>query len=127
MPTYINKSLLVGIQNFFEKNIQSKELHPFLKQASFNAAVDESSKLKCSQEFSQAVANPLLIAVMSYYLGGPIEMANWRGYRTEPRDPLRYRAWEFHHDQKGHEVKIMILLTDVDSVPAIKCMDTWKL
>ena len=49
----------------------------------------------------------------SHHLGNPAAIANWRGYRLEPRESLLYRAWSWHQDQKRSEIKIMILLNDV--------------
>lgn len=111
---YFNDKLLKGMQEFFNEVISTKKIDPFFKQSSFRGSIDKNADLAKSLEMSTALTDPLMLAIVSYYLGYPVVLADWRGYRLEPVAPILYRAWDWHNDQKRKEVKMMILLSDVE-------------
>lgn len=110
---YFKGKDLEELQGFFESQIGKKPIRPFLEQASFNGGVDAKTAITESEAMSKVLADPFFILTASHHLGQPAVMANWRGYRLEPREPLLYRAWSWHNDQKRSEIKVMILLSDV--------------
>jgi hypothetical protein len=114
LSEYFSGDQLEKLQDFFEHQIEQKPIRPFLEQASFNGGVDAKTALTESEAMSEALADPFFILLSSHHLGHPAVMANWRGYRLEPREPLLYRAWSWHQDQKRSEIKVMILLSDVN-------------
>ncbi|HEV8289412.1 MAG TPA: hypothetical protein VGQ00_00455 [Candidatus Norongarragalinales archaeon] len=114
LPQYFKSDVLSGVQKFFNNQLRKKKIDPFLKQASFNGAVDDAA-LSTSKPASKAATDPTILALIAHYLGGPVVLSNWRGYRTEKSSPIRYRAWDWHNDQKRKEIKLMMLLTPVSS------------
>lgn len=71
------------------------------------------SYLSDSAALSQAALNPFLIGLAKYYWGKPIFLAEAAGYRLEPTTTDDYGSFQWHHDAKRKQVKIMILLSDV--------------
>lgn len=49
----------------------------------------------------------------SYYWGKPVKLAQSAGFRLEPTEPKEYRSFQWHHDNKGKQIKVFILLSDV--------------
>jgi|GEM_PF-3206997 len=113
IPEYFSGESLENIQQFFDEQISKKQIKPFLEQASFNGGVDAKKALSESKAMSDAIADPFFVTLASHHLGHPAVMANWRGYHLGEREPLLYRAWDWHNDQKRSEIKVMILLSDV--------------
>jgi hypothetical protein len=113
IPEYFSADSLKSIQEFFHEQISKKQIRPFLEQASFNGGVDAKEALSESKAMSDAIADPFFVTLASHHLGHPAVMANWRGYHLGEREPLLYRAWDWHNDQKRAEIKVMILLSDV--------------
>jgi hypothetical protein len=113
IPEYFSADSLENIQEFFHEQISKKQIRPFLEQASFNGGVDAKKALSESKAMSDAIADPFFVTLASHHLGHPAVMANWRGYHLGEREPLLYRAWDWHNDQKRAEIKVMILLSDV--------------
>lgn len=117
LPGFFSKETMEEMQKFFDNQISLKKMDPLLNQASFNGAVDKESNLTDSKakEVCKAVTSWPVLSVIGHYLGHPPVLANWRGYRLGPSEPVLYRAWDWHNDQKRKEVKIMVLLTDVNA------------
>lgn len=114
IPNFFDETTLEEMQAFFNKQISAKQMDPLLSQSSFNAAVDKDSSVNGTSTVGKAVTTWPVLALIGAYLGHPPVLANWRGYRLDPSEPLLYRAWDWHNDQKRKEVKIMVLLSDVD-------------
>lgn len=111
LPSYFSGEKLKGMSADFDNWCKTKS--PEAKGLThFDGAVGESY-LTSSFTLSQAAVDPYITALASYYWGKPIKMAYARGYRTEPIPPEEYRAFQWHHDLKRKQIKVMILLTDV--------------
>jgi hypothetical protein len=114
IPAYYNSELLNPLRAYLDDRFAEKPIDPFLRQVSFNAAVDKTDAT-CPQAIADIAQDSLLICLASDALGHVVRIANWRAYRLEPTRPQLYRAWDWHTDQKRGELKAMILLTDVTS------------
>lgn len=63
---------------------------------------------------SKLAFDPYLLKLVGYYFGKNITLTQVGGTRLLPRDiDFDYRSMQWHHDTKGKQVKIFILLTDV--------------
>jgi ectoine hydroxylase-related dioxygenase (phytanoyl-CoA dioxygenase family) len=69
--------------------------------------------LESSVAFSTLAIDPYITSLASYYWGKPIRLAYAHGYRLEPVSEREYRAFQWHHDLKRKQIKVMVLLTDV--------------
>ena len=72
-----------------------------------------SSYLKDSAAFSRATFDPYLLSLVRYYWGKPVFLAESTGTRIDPIEIKDYSAFQWHHDAKRMQVKVMIVLTDV--------------
>jgi hypothetical protein len=102
------------LKDFFAQCIATKPLDQLVQQVSFSGPADWIS-FGSNSAARRIVYDPLLTALAEYYLGSPVRLAFWRGYRLLPRRPFLYRAWDWHNDQKRAEIKAMVLLSDVPS------------
>ncbi|OGT31419.1 MAG: hypothetical protein A3E87_03575 [Gammaproteobacteria bacterium RIFCSPHIGHO2_12_FULL_35_23] len=101
------------LQRFYHKIFSGKDTDPFLAQASVNGAINPEAAI--TTEVLSVFVDPTLLTLITAYFGEPIRIANWRAYELGPRAPIDYRAWgSFHNDQKGREIKIMILINGVN-------------
>lgn len=106
-PRYF-ESVLPEMVADFERLIGS---HGVDRGIAMNGIYGEA--LAASPVFSRAAVDPYLTRVISYYLGKQAYLAECLGRRLEPLDyPGEYSSWQWHHDGKGKQVKIMVLLTD---------------
>lgn len=108
----IDREDLRELRDFFAQCVVTKPLDQLVQQVSFSGPADWLS-FDNSPAVRRVVYNPLLTALAEYYLGSPVCLAFWRGYRLLPRPPILYRAWDWHNDQKRAEIKAMVLLSDV--------------
>jgi len=56
----------------------------------------------------------ILHDIASYYWGQPIKLISSFGYRIEPQAPAEYSSYQWHHDCKRKQLKVFVLLTDLD-------------
>jgi len=113
LSSYFSNNVVKEMSEDFNKICASK-LPEAKGLTHIDGAIGESY-LSASKALSLAVVDPYLTALASYYWGKPIKLAYARGYRTEPIFPEEYRAFQWHHDLKRKQIKVMILLTDVPS------------
>ena len=73
-----------------------------------------AASLRDSIELSRLAVDPVLTAFVRSYWGKPVVLAQSIGMRLEPAAGLPdYGAFQWHHDAKHKQVKVMVLLTDV--------------
>lgn len=112
LPGYFAKHASAA-QTFYRHLFRGRSLDPFLAQASINGAVNREAAIMPA--VLPLFADPALIALFTGYFSMPVRLANWRAYELGERPPIDYRAWGgCHNDQKGREIKIMILINGVN-------------
>ena len=111
LPSYFSGEQLKTMQQDFDRWCETKTPEP--KGITHIDGGTGEIYLSTSIALSQAIIDPYILAIVSYYWGKPIKLAYARGYRTEPISPEEYRAFQWHHDLKRKQVKVMLYLTDV--------------
>jgi hypothetical protein len=107
LPSYFSGDDLKGMQDDFARWTQNLVLPE-------DAKLDlTSSYLPDSAALSKSVFDPFLMSLVRYYWGKPVYFAETSGTRLEPLEIADYSAWQWHHDAKRMQVKVMIVLTDV--------------
>lgn len=114
LPEYIDTTQLVAIQKYYKEQLtEFGNYNRFLKQTVFSASSHNGIAL--DEEMSEFLADPFLLSLISDFAGGDICLSDFRGYTTEQREDIRFRAWKWHHDGgREPERKMMILLNDVE-------------
>lgn len=107
LPSYFSGDDLKGMQLDFSRWMEGLDLPEDAKLEL------PASYLPGSMALSKAVFEPFLISLVRYYWGKPVYLANTSGTRLEPIVIEDYSAWQWHHDAKRMQVKVMIVLTDV--------------
>lgn len=72
---------------------------------------------------SEAISRPIFWALGAHCWGRDPRFSFCRGYRIEPTPPKQYRAFQPHDDGHDKELKVMLLLTDVERDG--QCMLYW--
>lgn len=109
LPGYFKGEILMRMQEDFEGWAGG---HAPDSQGVLLLNEAQGARLRDSEAFSQAAADPELTRLARYYWGKPVFLAQAAGTRLEPRQTADYGAFQWHHDAKRKQVKVMILLTD---------------
>lgn len=64
--------------------------------------------------FSRMALDPFLLALANIYWGKQVRLVQSIGLRYEPFETEDYGPNQWHHDAKGKQVKIYVLMTDLD-------------
>jgi Phytanoyl-CoA dioxygenase (PhyH) len=113
LPDYLPDNTVERLQRTFARMVLGKMGRPFEALISISGPVD-GPRLDAEPDLTELFSDPFLLALAADHLGSSPSLANWRAYRQFRRSPIRYRAWDWHTDQRLHEVKIMVLLSDVN-------------
>lgn len=63
--------------------------------------------------FIEAAVDDLLLQIVADYYGKKFSIGRASAMRLLPSDPGRYNSYQWHHDARGRQVHLMILLTDM--------------
>lgn len=107
LPKYFRGHQLQAIKDDFDKAARS------LPISSKGEVSIRRNVLRDSEALSLSSVDPYLLRLAAYYWGKPVCLAEWSGKRLHPHQPGDYAAYQYHHDCKHKQVKVMILLTDV--------------
>lgn len=107
LPSYFAGDTLKAMQDEFLRGVQIAPKNPD------NSVFVPKSWLTECPVLSRAAVDPYLLGLVSYYWGKPVFLSETVGTRTEPVQLGDYSAYQWHHDAKNKQVKIMILLVDV--------------
>jgi hypothetical protein len=114
LPEYIDVTQLAAIQKYYEEQLtEFGNYNHFLKQTVFSGSSHNGITL--DEEMSEFLVDPFLLSLVSDFSGGNVCLSDFRGYTTEQRADILFRAWKWHHDGgREPEKKWMILLNDVE-------------
>lgn len=112
LPGYLSADVVERLRRVFARIVLDKDHRPFEALISVSGPVD-APRLTAEPELTGLFNDPLPLALSADHLQSATRLANWRAYRQLRRSPLRYRAWDWHTDQRLDEVKVMVLLTTV--------------
>jgi len=107
LPNYVENSVLQSMKKDFEAIIANREYDErnFLSLG--------GHLLVKSYSLSMLSVDPYLTSIVKYYYGKKIYLAQNSGYSSLNFESQGYGAFQWHHDAKGKQVKIFVLLTDV--------------
>lgn len=115
IPQMVEEGLLEKVQTDLKEWITRKAWNAD-RHMGFDGNSGETF-LTESEAFSHMVANPTLVALVAAHFGTLSPHLSFeRTYCIDPIDPYERRAFQWHHDGWGTpQLKVMILLSDVDS------------
>jgi hypothetical protein len=110
LPAYFDAPAVQAMQQDFAAAIKDvpltdKDFAPLPKEV-----------LSRSVAIALVAVDPFLTSLISYYWGKDILLAGFSGSRIEPSRAEEYGAFQWHHDTKRKQVKIMLLLSEVAPV-----------
>lgn len=108
LPSYFAPDTLKAMQSDFEQMASLITPDEDAEQIIYR------SQLSASVPLSEAFIDPFLTSLVKHYFGKPIYLSENHGHRIGPIPNLEdYSTHQWHHDAKRKQVKIMLLLTDV--------------
>ena len=108
LPSYFSTESLREMQADFERSASTIAPDEVAQQFL------DRSYLSASAPLCEASIDPFLTALVKYHFGKPIYLSDNNGLRIEPVAELEdYDTHQWHHDAKRKQVKVLILLTDV--------------
>lgn len=111
IPAYFSSDRLAAMQREFQRLVESNPPGHGEEKNSFHV----STKRVCeSVLFSELGFEPLFVDLAEYYWGKPVQLMGTGGTRLEPYGSNEdYGSYQWHHDAKRKQLRIMILLCDV--------------
>ena len=107
LPAYFDAPTVQAMQQDFDAAIKDVPL------TDKDAARLPKPSLCSSVAIASVAVDPFLTSLISYYWGKDIFLAELSGSRIEPSRVEEYGPFQWHHDTKRKQVKIMLLLSDV--------------
>jgi hypothetical protein len=134
--TALDREGLVIIEDYFSGELLARAQEDFQRFcARFSS--DSNGEIRLDRNYlSQSEAlvemafDNFLLDLIRFAWGKPIFLAETGGYRILPIELCDYSSFQWHHDNKRKQIKMMVLLTDVaadgqrmDYIP--KTQDIW--
>lgn len=107
LPNYFNDSVLEGAVSDF--NLYCQAITPNEKK---EYRLDRQYMTK-SRSLGAMAADSFLTDLIRFSWGKRIYLSESNGYRIDPLATTDYSSFQWHHDNKRKQIKMMILLTDV--------------
>lgn len=108
LPGYFSNPLLESMQAGFE-NVFTEDTSSATKQTLLNEGV-----MHIDRSFLEASLDDTLLKVIAGYYRRRFFLTRADAMRLLPTTPERYGSFQWHHDTRGRQVKIMVLLNDLD-------------
>lgn len=113
LSNYFDAENLAEMREEFERLIA---LTPPNEESFRTSSVHISTdRLAQSRVFSDLAFEPELLRLTQYYWGSPIVLNGTGGTRIEPFVSDDYGSFQWHHDGKRKQVRVIFLLTDVSA------------
>ena len=107
LPGYFQGAQLARLQAAFEKTVAGRR-NPYTPDSLINLAF-----MTEDTAFLEAALDDLLLEIIAGYYGRRFAIARVNATRLEPTAPLRDGSYQWHHDARGRQVHLMILLNDL--------------
>jgi len=111
LPGYFDAAKLVKMREEFERLIMLTP--PNEESTRTNSIHISTDRLAQSRVYSDLAFEPELLRLTQYYWGKPVVLNGTGGTRIEPYTSDDYGSYQWHHDGKRKQVRILILLVDV--------------
>jgi hypothetical protein len=107
LPNYFTGGMLQELQNAFDKSVADKwcKLNPNSLQADEFFTEDPV--------FLRAALDPVLLEIIGRYYKKKFALGRSCAQRLLPADTGRYGSYQWHHDTRGRQLHLMILLKDL--------------
>lgn len=108
LRAYIQDRQLARLQTAFERVLKERG----------DAAVDPGSAVSFNimdldSAFLEIATDPFLLEIIARYYRRSFGLGRADALRIEPMNLGRYGSFQWHHDARGKQVKIQVMLTDV--------------
>jgi len=73
----------------------------------------EQVAIQMTRAFWRAAHDPYLVHLLDHYWGWPVGCTGFAAKRLHPCDPWEYDSYQWHHDNEGKRLRMLVYLTDV--------------
>jgi len=109
LPAYFKQPLLGRLQDGFAKAIEG-QVDKYNPNSLLNNDI-----LLVDSAFYDAALDDFLLEIIGGYYQKPFALALANAMRLMPSPPLRAASFQWHHDTRGRQVHLMVLLSEVTS------------
>lgn len=111
VPAYFSGDRLAAMQREFQRLVESNPPGHGEEKNSFHVS---TKRIGESALFSELGFEPLFVDLAEYYWGKPVHLIGTGGTRLDPYGSNDdYGSYQWHHDAKRKQFRIMILLCEV--------------
>ncbi|KAF0175112.1 MAG: hypothetical protein FD161_3424 [Limisphaerales bacterium] len=107
LPAHFTGARLEKLRQAFEEAVRN---HP--DKANPDSLINEDI-LHLSPAFVEAALDDVLLETIGGYYGKPFAVGRANAMRILPSPETRYGSYQWHHDSRGRQVHVMILLQDM--------------
>lgn len=107
LPGYFQGEKLERLKSAFEKAIDGR-VNDYDPDSFLNTDFVRSDPV-----FLEAALDDHLLEVIGRYFSRKFSIGRSSAMRHLPTDPIRYGSYQWHHDCRGRQVHLMVLLTDM--------------
>lgn len=107
LPGHFKGELLAKLQQAFEKVVAGKP------DKGNPDSLLSTDFLDADPIFMEAALDNLLLEIVAGYYQKPFSIGRSSAMRLLPSDPVRGGSFQWHHDARGRQVHLMLLLTDM--------------
>lgn len=109
LPSYFSGQMLKDLQTAFEKSVADQ----WCKQNP--NSLHSGDFLAADPVFPKAALDPLLLEIIGRYYKKPFAIGRSSAQRLLPVETGRYGSYQWHHDTRGRQIHMMILLQDLSN------------
>lgn len=108
LPSYFSGDLLQRLHANFERALRERALKDPVPDS-----VSAPNFLDLDSSFVRTAFDDTILEIMARYFGKPFGLGRVGATRLLPTQPHRDNSYQWHHDGRGRQLHLMILLTDV--------------
>lgn len=107
LPAHFTGARLDHLRQAFEEAVRNHQ-----DKANPDSLINEDI-LHLSPAFVDAALDEVLLEIIGGYYGKPFAVGRANAMRILPSPETRYGSYQWHHDSRGRQVHVMILLQDM--------------
>ncbi|MGH9246596.1 MAG: phytanoyl-CoA dioxygenase family protein [Acidimicrobiales bacterium] len=107
LPAFIEEPRLGRVQAAFAAAVQEPS-------AEIRDALEDNDVLRTAPAFLDVALDDLVLDVVARYYRRPYFVGRAKACRLLPSEPAHYGSFQWHHDTRGKQAKMMVLLNGVD-------------
>ena len=111
LPSYFSPEKTQEFKTEFDTIISTHSIQPTTDKEIY---INKLAQIHDTLPLKYFVSDPLLSNIAQYYWGQPCDIVSSFGYQIDPMPPKDFSSYQWHHDCKFKQLKVFVLLTDLE-------------